>query len=107
MINWLKKTWSNKFIRDRIFALTFLVVMFTGFWHAYHANSDYQKLVGLVPGLISLMAILALVFEDFDPNDPDQQTGGRFGEHLKKDDDEEDKEDGDGDDDNKDGPSRK
>jgi hypothetical protein len=69
MINWLKKTWNNKFIRDRIFAFAFLGLMFAAFWHAYHANSDYQRLVGLIPGLICLLCILGLVFQDFDAND--------------------------------------
>jgi len=73
-MNWLKKTWSNKFVRDRIFAFAFLIVMFTGFWHAYHANSDFHKLIGLVPGVISLVAIFALVFEDFNPKDLDEDN---------------------------------
>jgi len=87
-MNWLKLIWSNKFVRDRIFAFAFLIAMFAGFWHAYHANSDFHKLVGLVPGVISLVAIFVLVYDDFDPKDPKSQTGGRFGENLK---DEEDK----------------
>lgn len=76
MVNWLKKTWNNKFLRDRIFALIFLVAMFAGFWHAYHANSDYQKLVGLVPGLLCFMSILGLVFQDFDGSDPSDKGDG-------------------------------
>lgn len=82
MINWIVKIWNNKFIRDRIFAVTFLILMFACFIDAYHGHNDAEKLPGLVGGMISLMVILALTFEDYDPNDddpdknPDKYKGG-------------------------------
>jgi hypothetical protein len=71
MIDKIKKIWSNKFIRDRIFALTFLVLMFACFWHAYHAQSDFQKAIGIFPGILCLLSIFGLVFEDFKPGEED------------------------------------
>jgi hypothetical protein len=72
---WLQKIWRNKFMRDRIIWFFFLVTMFVGFWQAYHAVSDLEKLPGLVAGVISLMVVLCCVFQDFDPKDPG--GGGR------------------------------
>ncbi|HMW90334.1 MAG TPA: hypothetical protein PLI59_02235 [Candidatus Obscuribacter sp.] len=82
MKDWLIKIWNNKFIRDRIFAVTFLITMFTCFTFAYHGKTDAEKLPGLIGGMISFMVILVLVFQDYDPGDddpdknPDRYKGG-------------------------------
>ena len=89
MTNWLKKTWNNKFIRDRIFAFILLGLMFTAFWHADHATTDFQRGVGIIPGLLCFLTLIALMFEDFDPND--QEGRGRDGRKHNEDRDENDR----------------
>ncbi len=74
---WFVKAWNNKFIRDRFFAVSFLITMFVGFYFAYHGRNDAEKLWGLVPGMLSFMSIFTIVFDDFekkggwDNNKPD------------------------------------
>ncbi|MBN8662389.1 MAG: hypothetical protein LCH63_15310 [Candidatus Melainabacteria bacterium] len=71
MKTWILKVWNNKFVRDRILAIIFLILMFANFTAAYHGTTDGEKLPGLVGGMISLLVILAFVFDDYDPDDED------------------------------------
>ena len=61
-MNWIRKIWANKFVRDRILAISFLILMFIGFWQAYHGINDHEKLMGLIPGMLCFMSVLVLAF---------------------------------------------
>lgn len=81
-MNWFQKIWANKFVRDRILAVCFLIVMFVGFWQAYHGITDGEKLRGLIPGMLCLMSVLTMVFEDYEKNndDSDSDSGSDSGQ---------------------------
>jgi hypothetical protein len=56
---------------ERIKALVFFVCMIVLWVIAYHATDQVLKGITLFSGVGFFMAILAMVFKDFDPNDSD------------------------------------
>lgn len=77
-MNWFRKIWANKFVRDRILAFSFVILMFIGFWQAYHGVNDHEKLMGLIPGVLCFLSIFTLVFEDYEKNNKDDDHDDRF-----------------------------
>jgi hypothetical protein len=60
-------------LAERIKALVFFACMIVLWVIAYNATDQVLKGITLFSGLGFFLAILALVFKDFDPSDPDSQ----------------------------------